>query len=85
MPETLDNILGMRFDYLYSGSMAGDMNAKDTMLTEDQLLALPRIGRDDILLAQAEIAFKAGQRSVIERYQKDNPTYWANLEKEWGL
>lgn len=37
-------------------------------------------------------AYKEGQRSVIERYRKDNPsaydkhrTYWELLSKAWGL
>jgi len=37
-------------------------------------------------------AFKGGQKAVIERYEKDNPssydkykTYWELLSKEWGL
>jgi len=36
------------------------MEARDTVMSEDELYSLPSFERDDILLAQAEVSFKAG-------------------------
>ena len=47
------------------------MKAKDTIMTEDELVALPHYDRDTVLLAQAEISFKAGrEQEKKEWFQK---------------
>ena len=37
------------------------MEAKDTVMTEDKLVALPHYDRNTVLLAQAKLSFKAGR------------------------
>jgi len=76
---------------------------EDTVMSEDQIhtiaISTPVItGVEqmavacEVARAQAQISFKAGMGEVVERYKRDNPsyyrkykTYWDLLEKEWGL
>ena len=65
--------------------------AKGTVMTEDELVSLPRYDRDTVLLAQAEISFKAGMR-VVAKWIEDtffkrviSEEEWQAKLKEWGL
>ena len=74
------------------------MEAKDTILTEEQLMTLNSWERDAVLGVQAEISFKAGRREVVEELNKfakefkvsrfkdviESPLWQAKL-KDWGL